>query len=175
MNYKLEEFFEKNAFVPDFSDTDFTHELLKIVDEPGVDWYDDYWSELKDFAKGKRLTQFSYENGKHSEIFFSSDIEYVIDFILENFYTEDGGYLDRDDVINDIKVKEPLPTIPEIMKLLNLRIIDLNLKFEIPYRTVQDWSANKSNPPEYVLKLIIRALVRDYHYKQLKDLDNYYS
>ena len=34
-------------------------------------------------------------------------------------------------------------------------------KYEIPYRTLQDWTSGRRNPPDYVLKLLERAIIQD--------------
>ncbi len=50
-------------------------------------------------------------------------------------------------------------TITEISSITKLNKAKFAAKYEIPYRTLQDWEAGKSNPPKYV-KLLLEKVVR---------------
>lgn len=39
-----------------------------------------------------------------------------------------------------------------------LSLMALARRFEIPYRTVQDWAAGRRTPPDYVLRMIREIL-----------------
>lgn len=51
-------------------------------------------------------------------------------------------------------------TIKEICAEYGLSQIGLARKFDIPYRTVQDWCRGLRVPPEYVVKMIEELLKR---------------
>lgn len=53
-------------------------------------------------------------------------------------------------------------TIKEICAEYGLSQIGLARKFDIPYRTVQDWCRGLRVPPEYVVKMIEELLKRGY-------------
>lgn len=48
--------------------------------------------------------------------------------------------------------------IKEILDKYGISMKQLSEKFEIPYRTVQDWKAGCRKAPPYVLKMIDRLL-----------------
>ena len=48
-------------------------------------------------------------------------------------------------------------TINYIMKAFNVTQKDICEKFDIPYRTIQNWSGGVSAPPQYVLNLILES------------------
>lgn len=58
------------------------------------------------------------------------------------------------------------PTIREICDEHNLRLIDFSNKFDIPYRTAQDWYAGLRQPQAYVTKLIVKVLEAERRNKQ---------
>ena len=39
---------------------------------------------------------------------------------------------------------------------------ELSKRMEIPQRTIEDWEAGKRTPPQYVQKLILQALEKEY-------------
>lgn len=45
--------------------------------------------------------------------------------------------------------------IKELLNRRGLKIKQLSDSLDCPYRTVQDWAAGKSNPPRWVLNLIV--------------------
>lgn len=49
-------------------------------------------------------------------------------------------------------------TINDIVKMSGMTMAEISRRFGIPYRTIQDWSAGKRTPPEYVLRLLDEAL-----------------
>ena len=49
-------------------------------------------------------------------------------------------------------------TFEELIQKHNLKIIDISKRFEIPYRTVQNWKRGEREAPEYVIKLIDRVI-----------------
>ena len=50
--------------------------------------------------------------------------------------------------------KEASFTINDIMDHFGLSIKEVSEKFEIPYRTVQNWAGGVSTPPPYVISMI---------------------
>ena len=53
---------------------------------------------------------------------------------------------------NDIK--ETSFTINDIMRHFGFAIKDISEKFNIPYRTVQNWAGGVSAPPPYIIRMI---------------------
>ena len=49
--------------------------------------------------------------------------------------------------------------IRELLNRRNMKIKDLSDLLDAPYRTVQDWSLNKSKPPDWVLNLILNKVL----------------
>lgn len=54
-----------------------------------------------------------------------------------------------------------LPTIRDIRTRYNLTQAALAEKFGIPRRTIEDWDAGRRNPPDYVVRMILRLLELD--------------
>lgn len=52
-------------------------------------------------------------------------------------------------------------TIREICKKYGLSQTALAKRFGIPLRTVQDWHAERRQPPEYVVSMMVEVLERD--------------
>ena len=57
---------------------------------------------------------------------------------------------------------ETTKTIKEICAEYGLSQIELSRRFDIPYRTVQDWCRGLRVPPEYVVRMIEELLKRGY-------------
>lgn len=53
-------------------------------------------------------------------------------------------------------------TITEIRAISGLNKTKFAEKYNIPYRTLQDWEAGKSKPPVYVLPLLERVVKIDF-------------
>ena len=53
-------------------------------------------------------------------------------------------------------------TITEIRAISRLNKTKVAEKYNIPYRTLQDWEAGKSKPPAYVLPLLERCVNEDF-------------
>ena len=53
-------------------------------------------------------------------------------------------------------------TITEIRSISGLDKAKFARKYNIPYRTIQDWEAGKSKPPAYVLPLLERCVKEDF-------------
>jgi DNA-binding transcriptional regulator YiaG len=53
-------------------------------------------------------------------------------------------------------------TITEIRAISGLNKTKFAELYNIPYRTLQDWEAGKSNPPAYVLPLLERVVKMDF-------------
>ena len=51
-----------------------------------------------------------------------------------------------------------MKTIKELCSEYGLSQIELSRRFDIPYRTVQDWYSGTRKPPEYVVKMIEELL-----------------
>lgn len=63
-----------------------------------------------------------------------------------------------------------------IMNTYNLSIKDISERFEIPYRTVQNWVSGVSNPPAYVIKLIWNNIINESIIEENKIRErNYYN
>lgn len=62
---------------------------------------------------------------------------------------------------NELKKAFYPHSIKDIMEYYNLSIKDISVRFDIPYRTVQNWAGGVSSPPSYVIKLIWRDIVND--------------
>lgn len=106
--FDFEKCLEKYGFVVDFYSTESTAELMQIDDKSWENefWYDDYYDSLVEFAKSKSLKQVVYGFGEHCEIFFTDDVENVIKYALDNFYTSDGYSLEKDEIIDNITIYE---------------------------------------------------------------------
>lgn len=58
--------------------------------------------------------------------------------------------------------------IREIRELTGLSQRRFGAQYGIPYRTIQNWEAGINTPPEYVVKLLERAVREDFEkYKQI--------
>lgn len=53
-------------------------------------------------------------------------------------------------------------TIKEIRSLAGLSQAKFGEKYEIPKRTIEEWEAGRRKPPEYLLKLLERAVREDF-------------
>ena len=53
-------------------------------------------------------------------------------------------------------------TITEIRAISGLNKTKFTEKYNIPYRTLQDWEAGIRNPPSYVLDLLERVVRADF-------------
>lgn len=53
-------------------------------------------------------------------------------------------------------------TVEEMRKAVNMTKADFSKKYNIPYRTVQDWELGNRVPPEYVVELLERAVIQDF-------------
>lgn len=49
----------------------------------------------------------------------------------------------------------------EIRALLGVSRAEFSRRYGIPVRTIEDWDAEKSNPPDWVLKLLERVVRED--------------
>lgn len=49
----------------------------------------------------------------------------------------------------------------EIRAILGISRAEFSRRYEIPIRTIEDWDAGKSNPPDWVLKLLERVVRED--------------
>lgn len=49
----------------------------------------------------------------------------------------------------------------EIRALLGISRAEFSRRYGIPIRTIEDWDAGKSNPPDWVLKLLERVVRED--------------
>lgn len=52
--------------------------------------------------------------------------------------------------------------IKEIRKLTGLSQAKFAARYEIPKRTIENWETGKTEPPEYVYKLLLRVVVEDF-------------
>lgn len=52
-------------------------------------------------------------------------------------------------------------TVKEICEKYGLGQTDLARRFDIPLRTVQDWHAERRDPPAYVVKMMDTILTHD--------------
>lgn len=72
--------------------------------------------------------------------------------------------------------KTVCPNINHIMKCYHLTIKDISERFEIPYRTVQNWVGGVSTPPPYVIKLIWYNIINEDIIEENKIRErNYYN
>lgn len=55
--------------------------------------------------------------------------------------------------------------ITEIRALTGMNRTKFAERYGIPLRTVEDWEAGKSNPPEYIVPLLERAVKDDFGYR----------
>lgn len=53
-------------------------------------------------------------------------------------------------------------TIKELRKLTGLSAQKFGDKYGIPLRTIQNWEGGINKPPEYVIKLLERAVKEDF-------------
>lgn len=58
--------------------------------------------------------------------------------------------------------------ITALRKQLNLSKIAFSKKFNIPYRTVQDWEAERMTPPVYVIELLEKVTELEIKNKSVK-------
>jgi DNA-binding transcriptional regulator YiaG len=49
----------------------------------------------------------------------------------------------------------------ELLKQYNLTITEFSRKFEIPFRSAQNWYSGVRKPPDYLIKLIQYKLERE--------------
>lgn len=49
----------------------------------------------------------------------------------------------------------------EIRAILGISRAEFSRRYEIPIRTLEDWDAGKSHPPDWVLKLLERVVRED--------------
>jgi len=75
-------------------------------------------------------------------------------------YLRDNG-VDPDDYIFRAKETEKLDVL-EIRKQSGLSRVEFCRKYEIPTRTYDDWEHGRRHAPEYVLKLLDRAVKDDF-------------
>lgn len=54
----------------------------------------------------------------------------------------------------------------DILKMTGLKMTEFSEYFKIPYRTIQQWNAGTSNPPEYVLALLKESIEHDQHFEK---------
>ena len=54
----------------------------------------------------------------------------------------------------------------DILKMTGLKMTEFSEYFKIPYRTIQQWNAGTSNPPEYVLALLKESIEHDRHFEK---------
>ena len=69
--------------------------------------------------------------------------------------------------------------INDIMEIYNYSIKDISIKFNIPYRTIQNWKSDTATPPQYVINMIYDILTYEHielcetklleHYDQVLD------
>lgn len=52
-------------------------------------------------------------------------------------------------------------TIKDIAHEFNTSVRQIGIKFGIPQRTVENWSAGVNNPPDYVLNLIHKLMTEE--------------
>ena len=52
--------------------------------------------------------------------------------------------------------------IKEIRQLTGLSQAKFAARYEIPKRTIENWETGKTEPPEYVYKLLLRVVVEDF-------------
>ena len=52
--------------------------------------------------------------------------------------------------------------IKEIRKMTGLSQAKFAARYEIPKRTIENWQTGKTEPPEYVYKLLLRVVVEDF-------------
>lgn len=45
-------------------------------------------------------------------------------------------------------------SFPELLAAYNVKMSDLTKRYNIPYRTLQEWNAGRREPPDYVLELL---------------------
>lgn len=53
-------------------------------------------------------------------------------------------------------------TVEELRKSTNMTRAAFSKKYNIPYRTVQDWESGNRVPPVYVVELLERAVIQDF-------------
>ena len=53
-------------------------------------------------------------------------------------------------------------TIKEIRSITGLSQAKFGAEYEIPKRTIEDWETGRRKPPEYLLKLLERAVREDF-------------
>lgn len=55
-------------------------------------------------------------------------------------------------------------TVKEMREMLGMTQREFSEKFEIPYRTIQEWEGERRTPPKYVMNLLefaVRALAEE--------------
>ena len=76
--------------------------------------------------------------------------------LVKMIHADTKHYADKLAEMNDRKAIESADNpIKELRERQGLSIKELSDLISAPYRTVQDWNAGKSKPPEWVLKLIL--------------------
>ena len=55
-----------------------------------------------------------------------------------------------------------MKNINDLIELWGGRFLkDFSEQYEIPYRTLQDWTSGRRNPPDYLLKLLEKVIIQD--------------
>lgn len=87
---------------------------------------------------------------------------------LDACIAECGGSVNADQIDAEIELLATIwefardgLSIDGIMQINNATMRDLSRKYNIPYRTIQDWKAGVRNPPEWALPMIAYAVLSD--------------
>ena len=118
--------------------------ILLFTIEPGIS-IEDYsrLMELEGKADGDRISLLELKD------------ESAIDFLNDLVNTQYDIYYQE--VLKEHKI-----TITDIRSVTGLNMTKFAERYEIPYRTLQDWEAGKSKPPEYVRVLLKRVVEQEF-------------
>lgn len=62
--------------------------------------------------------------------------------------------------------------IIELRKMMNMNKSEFSKHFEIPYRTLQDWEAERRIAPKYVINLLEYRVLIECYLKELNNKEN---
>lgn len=157
--YNFEECLQKNGFVADFSNTDDIVSLMNIDESENPDWYDGYYEALYDYAESKGLKKITWnpynddgsECGEYSDIFFAADVNIVIQYIKENYCTDNGETITDNYINRNLSVSHSFKSLVCQTGMTQKQFAEY---FTIPLRTIEDWCREVSKPAPYLRALI---------------------
>lgn len=101
-----------------------------------------------------------YGDDRNEEIEFFDTLEEANRF-AESTWEHMSDYDQKHNHVETIDIHKK-EMIKEIRKLTGLSQAKFAARYEIPKRTIENWETGKTEPPEYVYKLLLRVVVEDF-------------